>query len=338
MEPAQRPRRVAIVMAGGSGERLWPLSTPAKPKQLLKLGGDDTLIEQALERLAPLFPPEAIFVATNSQIAASLSHPNLLVEPEPRNTLGALCWATAELLSRGYGEDTTMAVVTADHVIGDSRAFQIALETAMNQAEAKPCLVTIGIKPTRPETGFGYIESDPPAAQSAVKVASFKEKPDPSTAEMYATDGRHLWNSGMFFWRISSFLSELTRHCPTAAAAATDKSRFHEVPTESIDKALLEKSDCVYVVKGEFPWDDVGSIDALARVIPIDEAANFSIGPVTTIDTHNALIYNTTDIPIGVVGADNLAIILTPDGLLVCPREQAHRVRELTHQRKPKPQ
>lgn len=347
-------------MAGGSGERFWPLSRRARPKQFLRLAGERTLLEQAVETIAPLFPPEDIFIATGEHLVGATSRllprfpaANIIAEPFPRNTAGCLVLATAHLLARaaGDGTRTVVAALAADHRILTPERYRETLRTALDAAEREDALVTLGIAPSRPETGYGYIEVsgeriELPAAPADIPVFAacrFHEKPDRETAAAYLATGRHLWNSGMFFWRISSFLDELSSASPrlaraveSLAAALRDgdygrvHSIFRDLPAVSIDYALMEKARRVLVVRSDFGWDDVGAWDALDRTMPRDGRGNVTVGGPVLVECSDCIVINEPgplERTVAVVGGDGLAVIVSGDAVLVVPKDRTQEVR-----------
>lgn len=352
--------RVAIIMAGGSGERFWPLSRRNRPKQFLRLAGERTLLEQAVETIAPLFTPEDMFIATGEHLIEATSSllphfpaSNIIAEPFPRNTAGCIVLATAHLLARTGGDGTRMiaAVLASDHRITDEERYRETLRTALAAAEAKNALITLGVAPTRPETGYGYIEVSGEriilpgtAADIPVFAASrFHEKPDRHAAETYLATGNHLWNSGMFFWRISSFLAELETAAPAlawavhgiaGACSAGDRERvraiFHDLPAVSIDHALMERARRVLVVRSDFGWDDIGAWDALDRTMPHDGDGNIAVGGPVLLDSRDCIVLNEpgpAERTVAVVGVEGLAVIVSGDAVLVVPKDRAQEVR-----------
>ena len=348
-------------MAGGAGERFWPLSRKNRPKQLLNLTDPSkSLLEESVGRIAALIPPEQVFVATGRHLqapirAADLPIPdeNVIAEPCKRNTAGCLVYAAAVALARfdSSASDLTMAVVTADHQIGEVEKFLHTVEVALAAAETEQALVTIGIKPTRAATGYGYIEIPEGAVTCAgssrefpvYKVASFHEKPDLYTANQYLESGRFLWNSGMFFWTVSAFLSELDQTAPQyaetcrqmqTAIANGDEQTVEEVfaalPGESIDYVLMEHARNVLVTPGTFPWDDVGSWDALERTFPHDGNGNVTVGDPVLVESSNCIVYNepgADQTAVAIVGCEDLVVVTTKDGMLVVPKERVQGVR-----------
>lgn len=349
---AKKARRVAVIMAGGSGERFWPLSRAARPKQLLRLTHpEQTLLEEAVHRITPLIAAEDVFVATSRPLAtairkAGLPIPaeNVLAEPAKRNTAGCLCWVAAQLQARFPGEDPTLAILTADHLIEAPTKFRACVKTALAAAEKEGALVTIGVVPTRPETGYGYIEVDAePAAGKAVPVARFREKPNAALAREFVASGRHFWNSGMFFWSLSSFEREMAAASPAhaevtramAAALARRKAKqaealFETLPDVSIDYALMEKAKTVRMTPSTFPWDDVGAWDALERSRKPRPDGNIVEGEAVVLDSKGCIVLNDAaagHVAVGVVGATDLIVIVAGDAVLVVPKEKAQDVR-----------
>ncbi|MEQ8767682.1 MAG: sugar phosphate nucleotidyltransferase [Planctomycetota bacterium] len=352
-------RRVVIIMAGGAGERFWPASRRSRPKQLLRLTDPKrTLIAEAVERISPLIPPADVYIATNRalQQPIRLALPNVppenvLAEPARRNTAGCLTFAASCLAARfDDPASVSAAVLTADHAIGDEVRFRELVDLALERAEESPELVTIGIAPTRPETGYGYIEvagDEAPSAGRAGRVAAFHEKPDRETAERFVASG-HLWNSGMFFFRLNTFLAALEEHLPFHAEGcralqeiwrrSPDESRgdellttFEALPSVSIDVGVFEKARNVSVVPADFPWDDVGAWDALARVRPRDTAGNVIDGEPIVLDSEGCIVYDDAKGArlIAVLGCDDLVVVSTDDAILVCPKSRAQDVRRI---------
>jgi mannose-1-phosphate guanylyltransferase len=309
----KQSNRIAVIMAGGAGERFWPVSRRSRPKQLLRLTRQDcSLLEEAVERVAPLFGQDRVFIATGKSVEApirasgALPESQIWVEPDRRNTLGALCWVAAQLLARGDAE-ATLAVLTADHRIGPEEAFRENVAHAMTVAEQKSALVTIGIRPDRPETGFGYIEYDAVSdgPKGAFRALSFREKPDLETAQRFLEQGNFLWNSGMFFWTLPVYLRELEAAQPEAArltremadalgrgGEAQAAALFAMLPNISVDFALMEKAQNVMVVPSNFEWDDVGAWDAIERSFDPDAEANVSVGDAVLVDSRGSIVYN----------------------------------------------
>ena len=358
--------RFGIIMAGGSGERFWPVSRRDHPKQLLRLTrSDQTMLGEAVERLSPLIPADRILIVTAKHLVAPIRaarvgvpDANVLAEPCKRNTSGCLAYAAAHLIAQhGAPEGLSMAVVTADHLIGDADRFRATVELALDTAEERDALVTQGIVPDRPETGYGYIEVRDTNAIiaerdgiAAFDVAAFKEKPTADVAQEFVDSGRYFWNSGMFFWRVDTFLSELERaqpelakktHAMADALKAGDDSKvagiFESLESVSIDYALLERAKRVVVVRADYPWDDVGAWTSLDRTRKRDADGNVTEGGPVLIDTRDSIVYNETGADataVSVIGMDNVVVVVSKDGVLVAPKDSAQDVRKAVDERK----
>lgn len=342
--------RLAIIMAGGSGERFWPLSHAKRPKQLLKLTHpEQTLLEEAVHRISPLIRGENVYIATTRLLEEAIRAEggvlagNVFAEPEKRNTLGCLCWVSANLLARFPDQPLTLAVLTADHKIGNPDLFRSTVETALSTAERTGALVTIGIEPTRPETGYGYIQmAEADGEELTRRARAFHEKPTLPKAEEYLAEGDYLWNSGMFFWTLSSFLRELdgaqteTYRLVLAMADALQKGKpeeaetlFASLPSQSVDYAVMERAKSVYVVAGTFPWDDVGSWDALERSFDRDGNGNVVQGNVAALDSSGCVLVNESHLKVGVLGVEDLVVVVSKDGVLVCHKGRSQEVKRL---------
>jgi len=356
-------RRFAVIMAGGSGERFWPASRRARPKQLLRLTDPDrSMLEEAIDRIEPLIARENVLIATNkllqepiSQGIRGLPPENVIGEPAKRNTAACLALAAAHLEHRfGDPADLSMAVLTADHQIGNPDEFRSTVATALDFAARRDALVTIGVRPTRADTGYGYIEVAQPVTETELRggrptirpVVHFREKPDPPTAEEYASSGRHLWNAGMFFWRVSTFLDGLARSMPDLRAATDEivsalgagergASRVAEIfaglQNLSVDYGLMEHADNVYVIPATFPWDDVGAWDSLTRTRESDPDGNVTSGEPLLIDTKGCVVYDETgaDTAVAVVGLEDVIVATTEGGILVCRKDRAQEVKKV---------
>ncbi|MBA4291381.1 hypothetical protein C0431_00245 [bacterium] len=345
--------RIAVIMAGGSGERFWPVSTKTRPKQFLRLADPHlTLIEQATNRAISLTNHEHTFIATarhlqdlTTQTLPVLNTSNILAEPTKRNTTGALAWVAANLIAK-FPENwslLTVAVLTADHQIETQKQFQASVNRAMTAAEMQGAIVTIGIRPDRPETGFGYIEVGPESqSQQVHNVTRFREKPNLETAQEFLRQGNFLWNSGMFFYTLATFMSEMETHQPECAAIirkmagelaqnqlAEADVTFETLPSISIDYALMEKSDRVLVTEADFQWDDLGSWDALERSYEPDTNRNVALGQNQSIESTGNIIYNeSTSQRINILGVDDLAIVVTETEILILPKSRAQEVKK----------
>jgi len=338
-------------MAGGAGKRLWPLSRLSRPKQLLPLLGGKSLLEIAVDRLAPVFGADNVLVITNAEYAdqvadsvPSLKPENVIGEPEGRDTANAIALA-AELLA-ARDPHATMAVFTADHVIRPQDRFAAAVERAIEAAESNPdALVTFGIRPTWPHTGLGYIHCPQPEGD-ARPVKAFREKPDHQTARQYVDSGEYFWNSGMFVWSLDAirtslreFLSDsMTKLGPIREAAEAGQdfiALLAEVyPTLeriSIDYAVMEKAPTVLMVEMDAEWVDVGSWPALDRVSEQDETGNVVLAEKSLLldSGRNVIVCEDASHLMAVVGMDDCIVVHTPDATLVCNKSDSQRIKEL---------
>jgi mannose-1-phosphate guanylyltransferase len=354
----------AVIMAGGIGSRFWPQSRKARPKQFLDVFGDGTLIQNTVARLQGLVPPERCLVVTHEryveQVQAQLPavpEANILAEPMRRNTAPAIAYAATVLEARD--EDATLIVLPADHVIRNVKRFHDVLQVALAKAQEPGTLVTIGIKPTHPETGYGYIQYDGPAAQGdgaggdeaaaaaegapeAHPVRTFAEKPDRATAERFIESGDFLWNSGMFIWRADTILDQMATHLPDAheafaalrEAAGTDREAlavvkaFQNSPSISIDYGVMERADAVYVVPGSFGWSDVGDWRAVYELSAHDEQGNAVEGEAILHDASRCYV-QTDDRLVVLVGIHDAVVVDTDDAVLVCHRESTQQVKNV---------
>ncbi|MFP4500738.1 MAG: mannose-1-phosphate guanylyltransferase [Candidatus Hydrogenedentota bacterium] len=352
---------VGVIMAGGAGERFWPLSRRDRPKQLLCLTDPDrSMLAVAVERLRPVVPPEQTYIITGTHLVAptraaqvGVPNANIVAEPLKRNTAGALCYITAHLMAvhpELAPEDLVIAVSTADHNIGDPALFADTLRTAIHAAEQEEALVVCGIVPTAPETGFGYVQADTaaPAVSEPIPVYpvnAFHEKPNHEVAEDFVAAGNYFWNSGMFFWTAQTFLRELRAVRPdmaaavdalTAAIRAQDTSRIHATfeafEDISIDFALMEHAKRVLMVRGDFSWGDVGAWSALGQLHAHDRHGNVAIGDPILVNAQDCVVYNAAGnrkIAVGVASVAGLVVVVTDDAVLVVPRERAQDVRHI---------
>ena len=344
----------AVIMAGGGGTRLWPLSVQERPKQMLSLNGKRTLFQMAVDRLEGLFPAERILVVTVAEQASKLQEQvpeipadNYLLEPMPRGTASVVGYAAAVLAQRDPG--AVMAVLTADHFIEEVEHFQAVLRTAKSVAE-QGYLVTLGIRPTAPATGYGYIQRGETlgayGGQEVFRVQRFKEKPDEATARGFLERGDHDWNSGMFIWTVEQILAEIARWMPalseklTAIRAAWDTPERGAVlaqiwPTiqpQTVDYGIMEKAERVAVVAGaDLGWNDVGSWDSLFEVLEGDEHGNLVVNAQHLgLDTHASLVVGDgSERLLVTVGLEDMILVDSGSALLVCPRSQAQKVREI---------
>jgi mannose-1-phosphate guanylyltransferase len=335
-----------VILAGGWGERLWPMSTRERPKQMLDLTGGSSLVGETLERITPLVSLDSALVMTNASLRdrmvrelPGIPPERVIGEPVGRNTGPAIALA-AKLLMQS-DPDATMIVLPADHVVADAAAFREAIRLAVEAAGDERALVTLGVRPTRPETEYGYIRAGRRApTDGAFAVESFVEKPDREKAERYLTDGGYYWNSGMFIWRADVFLAEVERHLPDVAAALAEFSaapgdlNFEEelsgfygsVEGVSVDYGVMEKANDVLVIPADIGWDDVGAWPAVARIWEGDEAGNTLRGDVVIVDTTESIAYSEEGV-VAVLGMEGVVVVRTADATLVCPRDRAADVR-----------
>lgn len=339
----------AVIMAGGSGTRFWPLSRKDHPKQFLSIIGDESMMVQTWRRcLALVGDPQRILVVTGARYAnltrkqlPDLPADNLLAEPEARNTAPCLAWTAAELQRRD--PDSLMLVFPADHVIEDIDGLRCSVEAACAAARTG-ALVTFGIPPRYAETGYGYIEVaaplelDPTPAAPVRRVAAFREKPDSATAEEYVDAGTFLWNSGMFVWESRVLLAAMAAHLPAAATAAkamlaaSDEvervAAYAAMPATSIDYGIMEQAERVACVEAQFDWSDVGSWAALAELLPPDADGNVTRGDVAALDASGNLVHAPGE-KVALLGVEGLAIVRAGDVLLVARLDRAQDIKAL---------
>jgi len=331
-----------VIMAGGSGERFWPLSRKARPKQLLPLlQADRTMLQDAIDRITPIVPIENVLIITSEILrqpiidaTPSLPPENVIAEPAKRNTAPCLALAASIIRDRS-DEASVMAVLTADHFIGDPERFRQDVSTAMTYAAENNALVTLGITPTRAETGYGYIEVAERSNDAVLKVSSFREKPDAVTAEEYVASGRYFWNSGMFFWSVNSLQQAMDAclpdvgswlHTPGAVAES-----FPTLPDISIDYGVMERADNVFVVPASFPWDDVGSWDSLLRMRQTDANGNVLQGAVVALNTSGCVIINARTDGHVVTATDlrDHVLVVTDNATMCCPTSDVQNVKKI---------
>ena len=342
----------AVILAGGGGTRFWPLSRQNKPKQLLNLSGHDVMLNDTILRYENVIPLENTFIVTNQSQAEvlnqilleSVPRKNVLREPVGRNT--AACILYAALVIRKRYQDGIMAVLPSDHYFTDVAEFRNILARTCQAAKNTNKLITIGIKPSFPATGYGYIncrkEINAGLPEGIYEVNEFVEKPDFERAKKYLESGDYLWNSGMFAWKVSVILENFQRYLPrlfrsmqelipvldTEEEAEGVAEVYPHLQSTSIDYGILERSDEVLVVPGDFGWNDVGSWDALGVIFPPDDDGNIVKAEHVGIKTRNSIIYGDERL-IATIGLDNVIIAETGDAILVCPRERAQEVKDL---------
>ncbi len=341
----------AVIMAGGKGERFWPKSRTKIPKQFLGLTGEDTMIQATVKRVNKLIPYEHIYIITGKDYAKlaaeqipQIPFENIIVEPEGRNT--APCIGLAAIHIEEADPEALMVVLPADHLIGDEEKFVKLLESAADLAEDGENLVTLGVKPERPETGYGYIrladKKGDYKGNPAYAVKAFREKPNFETAQYYLESGEYLWNSGMFIWKVSTIRKKIREFIPDLDLGldviknAIGSDNYQEVlrkeyaafESTSIDYSIMEKASSIYVFPGDFGWDDVGSWTSLERLFPTDKEGNVVRGRAIGVDTRNCIIEASGKL-IATVGLEDVIVIDTDDVIMICPKDKAQQVKEL---------
>jgi mannose-1-phosphate guanylyltransferase len=341
-----------LILAGGSGERFWPLSRKSRPKQLLSLFSKETLLEATIRRLDGLVPAAQILILTNADQEAAvralcpqLPSENIVAEPAKRDTAAAIALGAGWIARRA--PDATMIVLPADHLISDTAGFQRTLHVAVAAAEQTGELVTIGITPTWACPGFGYIElgeratlAEKPDGPDLFDVARFREKPSAELAETFLKQGNFRWNAGMFIWTVRAVVAAFNRHVPPLGEFIAQLHRspelapvlaetFPSLPKVSIDYAVLEKADRVLMVESGFDWDDIGSWTAIAKYLHDDGDANVGNATLATVDSRHNLVYSTEGKMIALLGVQDLIVVHTADALLVCNRHEAERIKQL---------
>jgi mannose-1-phosphate guanylyltransferase len=337
-----------FVLAGGSGERFWPLSRKKTPKQLLRLFSDNTLLGDTTARVKDIAPPENVFVLTNAQQvegtrAALGDFPagQIIGEPAKRDTAPAAALATAIAHSRD--PEAMVVLLPADHLIKDTKRFQENILDAAAFAGETGALMTVAIKPAFPSTGFGYLELGEelePGAHGtrAQRVKRFVEKPDAETAKSYVKSGNFAWNGGMFVWRASTFRDEAARLCPELAAFIDEfpagdagsylTDRFPSLPKISVDYAIMEKASMVIAAHASFDWDDVGAWTAVAPHLPSDADGNASRGKLVAFDSKNNITF-AGDRTVALCGVEDLVVVEVDDAVLVCHRDKVQQIKKL---------
>ena len=354
--PAIMSAHYAVILAGGSGTRFWPLSRNNKPKQLLDLFGSGTLLNQTIARLDGLVPPENIFILTNQlqveevrKVASELPPENIFAEPAKRDTAPAVALGIGLVAARD--PEASMMILPSDQLIQDTAAYQQVMGDALAVADATDALLTVGIKPTWACPSFGYVERGGPADTGTATVTNtphevvrFREKPNPEQAQEFLDQGSFTWNAGMFIWSVKTAMAELAQHTPELAdfigelqqsenVVDTVAQRFPELTPISIDYALMEKANKVYNIEATFDWDDVGSWISVAKYLENDANENSSNKPVTTLDSNGNIIFNATDDKhIALLGAKNMIVVQTNDALLVADRHQADAIKKIVDQ------
>jgi len=364
-------KRVVVIMAGGSGERFWPLSRKIRPKQLLNLSSNKTMLEESINRISELIDVHDIYIITSEHLLepirnaiTKLPPENVIAEPHKRNTAPCLALSASFFVAKYQNEmplnQISIAVLTADQLIKPNFQFLKTIDAALSFVEKNEAICTIGIPPSRPETGYGYVEikekfdynNENVEIKKAVK---FHEKPDLETAKKYIEYGNYLWNSGMFFWRLDYFISEMQRCLPEVgnkidlmAEKYQNKTKialpealglisdiYNEFPNISIDYGLMEKARNVYVAKALFNWDDIGSWDSLYRTKIVDDCNNIIEGKTIKIDVTNSILMNYNSngkVILTALGLNNLVVVVTDDAVLVCDKDRVQEVKKIVEE------
>ena len=341
----------ALIMAGGKGTRFWPLSTEEKPKQFLNLIGKETMIQITVNRIKPIIPIERVFVCTGEMYVdlvkeqlPELPEQNIIVEPEGRNT--APCIALSAFVIKKYYKDANMIVLPSDHLISDEDEFRNVIKNADEFVkENKEAIITLGMEPSRPETGYGYIRygKDEKVINNhkVIKVDAFVEKPNKEKAKAYIKEGNYLWNGGMFLWSADNILNQIEKYSNDTYKALKDieivsneeiqeliNNNYHKTEAISIDYAVMEKSDSIYVVPSRFGWDDVGSWEALDRYREKDDKGNVLVGNAKVVDSHGNLVISSSH-DIVVEGLKDIYVIENDGKILVGHKSNVANVKEL---------
>ncbi len=348
------PNVFATIMAGGVGSRFWPRSREKTPKQLLEIIQKGTMIQNTVKRIGSSVHPDHTLIVTNKVQRSTITRQlpkipaeNIIIEPIGRNT--APCIGLTALFIRRFDPDAVMVTLPSDHIVHDEKEFHRVLQLAIWVAYESKKLVTIGIHPTRPETGYGYIQvlddpddKNPYFSRGVFKVKTFAEKPNVDTAKQFLKSGDFLWNSGMFIWRVDAILREIERFLPETwkelekidAAIGRDdydqvlETSYRKIRNISIDYGVMEKAKDAYVIRGDFGWSDVGTWDEVFRISGKDEHGNSVTGKTYLQDTKNSLIY-AGDKFVGAIGIEGLIIIAAEDAILVCRQGQSQDVKEI---------
>lgn len=332
----------ALILAGGSGTRFWPLSRKRNPKQLLALEGERSLLRDTVERLQPLITPEDVWVVTTEALGERVRRElpevppdQVLLEPEGRNTAPAIGWAVRSMPEEA--RRGVVAVLPADHRVGDPAAFRAALEQAGRVVAGEDRVMTLGVRPHRPETGYGYLELEPGEGPEGLRrVRRFVEKPTRENAERFFSSGNYLWNAGIFVFRGTTLLEVLARLQPDLArgleeiAAAPDRlaELYGRLPADSIDYAVMEKLEGIATLPLDCEWSDLGSWEALDEVLPRDGQGNADRGDVVAVDARGNLLFSDAG-TIAVLGVEGLVVVRTGDAVLVVPKDRSQEVRRI---------
>lgn len=343
----------AVILAGGRGERFWPLSTINRPKQFLSLFGGKSLLTQAVDRLQGVIPPERILIITSRALVAAtreaawnVPEGNVIGEPEGRDTAAACALACA--LVRRWDPEGVVCILTADQLMADVDGFRQTLADSIHVAARQEAIITIGIQPTFPATGFGYIEAGNPletgTATSFLQARRFVEKPDAATAAQYMASGRHFWNAGMFIWRVGVMRQSLARHAPhllafadqveAATSAEVDgvlAALYPALPRISVDFAIMEHADNIVMARGAFGWDDVGTWSAISNHVAPDGAGNVVLGICEAVDARDNVVVS-TDRLTTLLGVRDLVVVQADKVTLVCAKNRVQDLKKLVQQ------
>lgn len=346
-----KPEPYAVIMAGGRGERFWPLSTSRRPKQLLDLVGDKPLIAQAVDRVADFISPERVFVITNGDLVEAtaealpdLPRENIVGEPMGRDTAAAVALGCS--LVHAKDEQAVFAILTADHVMGDLPIFRQTLLDAFSLAAREDVLITMGMTPTHPDTGFGYIRvaepKEDPSDTEFYRVEKFEEKPNLERAREFVRSGTCYWNSGMFIWSVCSLKKAMMRYCPTMTRLMDVmgphigqpsfqeklRSEYEQLSKISIDYALMEKADNIVMAVGKYKWDDVGSWPAIEHHFPQDDSGNTLVGNGQLLKSENNIVVSKGHLT-ACVGVSDLIVVQAEGVTLVCAKNKAQEIKQL---------
>jgi len=357
--PTEKPPIHAVIMAGGRGTRFWPRSRTRTPKQLLNIVGERTMLEQTVARLRPLIRAERIWTVTNAEQAAAVkrqvpaaAQKRVLSEPVGRNTAAAIALAALHVRHAEKGRDAVLAVLPADHYIANAAKYLRIVGAALEMARTPQRMVVLGIPPTRPDTGFGYIErmGEPLRSKGmpVFAVRRFTEKPREAVAQEYLDSGKYQWNAGMFFWRVSTFLDSLKQHLPKTSAALEDlaghigkrsyaaklKTIYRQLENISVDYAILEpatreaSAPSVFVIPAEIGWSDIGSWAAVYELLAKSDGDNVLAGPGHVVDGKGNFLWSPQKF-VAAIGVRDLVVVETADAILVVPRDRAQDVSQL---------
>ena len=321
----------AVILAGGQGERFWPLTHPEFPKYRIRFDGNRSLLQRTVDRLSPIYGARNIYIITTAAHARfiraelpKLSRNQIIIEPMRNNTCSAI-YLTCHKLRSLFGAKETVSFFPADHLIQDQASFKATLKRALHLAERKEMIVTLGIRPTFPATGYGYIEKGPvlKGFPGTFSVKRFVEKPNLKKASAYLRRGNFYWNAGMFVWRLDTFFKAMQRHCPDVVRIFDPQkpvASYKKLPNLSIDYALMEKASNTALVPTTMDWCDLGSWDTLLSKSPKDKGGVYAEGAYHHSDVKNSLVVNQTDKPLILLGMSGVIAVQTDRGTLICPK------------------